>query len=181
MEKQANAKSVNKTSDDDAEGTDALSFLQEQHEELDELLEKIEKAKTPETRKSYFVEMADLLAAHSTIEEKIFYPGVKDKKTEDMLLEAAEEHLSVKRVLADMLAMKVTDEHFDAKLATLKEQLSHHAHEEEEEKLFPIVRKLLSKEQLEEMGDEMSDMYDELIEGDPRKSVPSETKTAAPI
>jgi hemerythrin superfamily protein len=159
----------------------ALKLLEEQHAEVDELLTKLENARSQDRKKALFTEMADKLAAHATIEEKLFYPAVKSRKTEDLVLESAEEHLSIKRVLADMLSMKVDDEQFDAKLAVLKEQVDHHAHEEEEKELFPEVRKLLSKEELEGLGGEMSSLFEQEMANSPRKNVPSETDQAAPI
>ena len=40
------------------------------------------------------------------------------KQTEDNLLESAEEHLAIKRVLADLLDLDVDDDTFDAKLSS---------------------------------------------------------------
>ena len=160
---------------------DALQLLKEQHTEVDDLLSKLENARSQDRRQALFEEMADKLAAHATIEEKIFYPAVKSKKTEELVLESVEEHLSIKRVLADMLELDVEDEQFDAKLAVLKEQVDHHAHEEEEKELFPEVRKLLSKDELEGLGGEMAAMFEELMGGSPRKNVPSETSEAVPV
>ncbi len=56
-----------------------------------------------------------------------------------MLDEAVEEHLSAKRLLKDILALKTGDQSLDAKLEVLKEQIEHHVQEEEGE-LFPRVR-----------------------------------------
>jgi hypothetical protein len=63
----------------------------------------------------------------------------------------------------------------------LKEQLEHHAHEEEEDKLFPKVRKLFSKEELEGLGNDMVAMFETLLEGEPRENVPGETGEPAPL
>jgi hemerythrin-like domain-containing protein len=63
----------------------------------------------------------------------------------------------------------------------LKEQVSHHV-EEEESELFPKVRKLFDKEQLEAIGQEMTAEQVELEAGDaPRKAVPAETGHAASL
>jgi hemerythrin superfamily protein len=159
----------------------ALKLLEEQHAEVEELLTKLENVRSEEKRKALFTEMADKLAAHATIEEKLFYPAVKSRKTEDLVLESTEEHLSIKRVLADMLTLEVDDEQFDAKLSVLKEQVDHHAHEEEEKELFPKVRKLLSKDELEGLGGEMAALFEELMTNSPRKNVPSETDQAASV
>ncbi len=160
---------------------DVLALLKEQHKEVDELMESLESSRSASKRKSLFEQLADRLAAHATMEEKIFYPAVKAKKTEEMLLESTEEHLSVKRVLADMLSLDVDDDRFDAKLSVLKEQVSHHAHKEEEKVLFPKVREMMSKEELQELGVKCEALFTELLRRSPRKNVPSETEHAASV
>src|SRR5687768_13664832 len=159
----------------------ALTLLKEQHTEVDELLEKLEKTGDESNKETLFIELADKLAAHATMEERLFYPAVKAKNTEEILVESVEEHLSIKRVLADMLEMSIEDENFDAKLSVMKEQISHHAHEEEEGELFPKVRKAFSAAELEALGSEMLALFEELMEQGPRKNVPAETGEAAPI
>ena len=159
----------------------AIALLKAQHKEVDELLEAIEKGRSMDLKKSRFQELANKLAAHAAIEERIFYPAVMAKQTEEILLESVEEHLSIKRVLADMLELDVEDDQFDAKLSVMKEQLEHHAHEEEEKELFPKVQKAFGKEELEALGAEMLALFEELMAGQPSQSVPSETDQAAPL
>jgi hemerythrin superfamily protein len=160
---------------------DALKLIKEQHDEVEELLEQLEKARKPERKQALFREIADKLAAHAAMEEKLFYPAVMAKQTEELVLESAEEHLAIKRVLADMLTLDVEDDHFDAKLSVLMEQVEHHAREEEEKELFPKVRKLLSKQELEELGSECESTFEIILARSPRKEVPSETEHAAEI
>lgn len=159
----------------------ALELLAEQHDEVEGLIDQIEASDDSDEKAQLFREMADKLAAHSAVEEKLFYPVVVTDGTRDMLMEAVEEHLAVKRVLADMLALDVFDERFDAKLSVLKENIRHHAHDEEEAKLFPKVRKLMSADELAALGNEMLAMFETLLEQAPRKRVPSETRAAAPL
>jgi hemerythrin superfamily protein len=159
----------------------ALDLLIEQHDEVDSLISMLENAKDAGKKAELFAELADKLAAHATIEEKLFYPAVMAKQTEEILVESVEEHLQIKRLLADMLELDPDDDHFDAKLAVMKEGIEHHAREEEEKELFPKVKKLLGKDDLEALGGEMSAMFEELLEGEPRLNVPSETGEAAPI
>jgi hemerythrin superfamily protein len=160
---------------------DALELLTMQHDEVEELIEQIEDSDDSDEKAEMFIELADKIAAHSKIEEKLFYPSVKDDRTEDMLVESTEEHLVVKRVLADMLDMGPDDEHFDAKLKVLKENIRHHARDEEEGKLFPIVRKAFSADELAALGNELMAMFEMLLEKEPRMQVPAETAEAAPI
>jgi hemerythrin superfamily protein len=156
-----------------------LDLLTDQHTEVDKLIEKLEKG-TGDAG-AIFQELADKLAAHATVEEKIFYPAVMSKKTDDMLHEAVEEHLEVKRTLADMLQLDPESDTFEAKLSVLKENVSHHAHEEEEDKLFPILRKQMSEDELAALGNQVLAMFEELLPQHPAQNVPNETAQAAPL
>ena len=160
---------------------DVLEVLTSQHNEVDDLFEKIESGSRD--RAVLFTQLADKLAAHSAIEEKIFYPAAMMEETSDLLHESVEEHLGVKRILADMLELDPgTDaDEFDAKLSVLKENVSHHAHEEEEGKLFPILRRVLSAEDRAALGNEVLALFESLIEHEPRYQVPKETAEAAPL
>jgi hemerythrin superfamily protein len=160
---------------------DALELLMSQHQEVESLIDEIEDADDPDEKHELFIELADNLAAHATIEEKIFYPSVMSEQTRELLVEATEEHLSVKRLLADMMELDVEDEHFDAKLTVLKEQVRHHAHDEEEDMLFPKVRKLLNADELAALGNELMAMFETLLEREPRLQTPSEIAEAAPL
>lgn len=160
---------------------DALDLLIEQHDEVEDLLSRIEESDDSGEREQLFRLAADKIAAHAAMEEKIFYPSVMSEQTSDLLLEATEEHLAVKRVLADMLELDVDDERFDAKLTVLKEEFRHHARDEEEGKLFQILRRQLGKDTLAGLGNECLALYEQLIEREPRMNVPAETTEAAPL
>jgi len=160
----------------------ALELLTEQHSAVDKLIKRLEgKNASTAQKRAAFIELADSLAAHATIEEKLFYPAVLAKKTEDMLLEATEEHLQIKRVLADMLELDVDDDRFEAKLSVLREEVTHHAHEEEEDKLFPKLRTMMSSDELLALGGEMLSMFEQLMTQEPRKNVPKETHKPAAL
>lgn len=159
--------------------TDVLELLTAQHEEVDMLFEKIEKGEG--NRRALFNELADKLAAHATVEEKIFYPAVMAKKTNQLLHESVEEHLAIKRVLADLIEMRLDEDTFKAKLSVLKEHVSHHAHKEEEQKLFPEVKSMFTSDELAAIGNEVLVMFEELMESSPSKNVPAETQMAAEL
>lgn len=160
---------------------DVLQLLTSQHSEVDDLFEKLEGGQGDRAR--LFAELADKLAAHATVEEKIFYPAAMATQTSDLLHESVEEHLEIKRLLADMLELDPEDDadEFDAKLSVLQENVSHHAHEEEESKLFPMLRKLLSADERAALGNDVLALFESLIEQSPRFHVPEETAAAAPL
>jgi hemerythrin superfamily protein len=160
---------------------DALDLLKAQHRGVDRLFHEIRSAKGPSKANS-FRELADMLTVHATIEEWIFYPNVRNDETEDLLAESTEEHLAMKRTLADMLDEDVAGETFDAKLNVLEEQVHHHAIEEEEGKLFPKVRAATDDDYRAALASEMIALMVELQEkGAPRNAVRAEIDEAAPL
>jgi hemerythrin superfamily protein len=165
---------------DSSDTQDAISLLKEQHREVESLFEQIEHASDNEDKEILFQELADNLAAHAQIEEKVFYPAAYARPTKKLLLEAVEEHLAVKRIVADLLEMSPKDEHFEAKIKVLKEQVEHHV-EEEENELFPKVQKELDAEQLKTLGAMMEEMFEAALDDDPSEKIPAETAEAARI
>lgn len=160
----------------------ALDLLRAQHRNVDELLLQIEQA-SGSRKQSLFNELADALAIHATIEEQVFYPNVKRASTKEILQESVEEHLEVKRLLADMMELDPQDDEFDAKLSVLKEQVTHHAKEEEEGKLFPKLRAEVDADLLTALAGEMIALMVDLEQesAPPRAHIPAETDQAAPI
>jgi hemerythrin-like domain-containing protein len=161
----------------------AIDLLEQQHREVEELFEELEGAgeNAKKTKERLCRELADALAVHAEIEEKLFYPEAKQENTEEILRESVEEHLSMKRLLTDIVEGEVEDDQFDARIEVLKEQVEHHV-EEEEKELFPKVRKVLSREELEDLGTRMEAMAEELeAEGEPSKIIPGQTDSPAQI
>ena len=130
----------------------AVKLLKKQHRDVEELFSRFESAKGEESKQQAFEEIADALAVHATIEERHFYPAVKEKQTEEILFESLEEHLEIKRVIADLLALETVDETFEAKVKVLQEDVEHHV-EEEETELFPKLKSKLERDELAELGD----------------------------
>lgn len=157
----------------------AIDLLTKQHRTMEEALRRVLDASEGDRREA-FDGYADVLVSHVLVEERIFYPAVKARRTEDILLESLEEHLSLKRLVADLLKLSGDDEHFEPKLHVLKEQCEHH-HKEEEENLFPKVRKLLDLSELEELGDRMTKEQTHLLLGEPRTLATKQTGAAAEL
>jgi len=159
----------------------AIKMLKQQHREVEKLFKQVEAARSAEPRRKAFIQIADALAVHATIEERHFYPSVKKQQTEEILLESVEEHLEIKRAIADLLQMDASEDEFEAKMKVLQEDVEHHVGEEEGE-LFPKVEKLFDEEALEAIGAAMEETRDELLrEGNPRDAIPGETDAAAPL
>ena len=158
----------------------AIEFLVSQHRSMETMMAGVADAQD-DARRRLYAEVADQLTMHISAEEVVFYPAVRAARTEDILLESLEEHLSLKRLMADLLAMDPTDKTFEPKFKVLKEQAEHH-HKEEEEHLFPKVKGLLDADRLAQLGAEMIALQtQQKMEGRPRDNVTGETDAAAPL
>ncbi len=161
----------------------AVDFLIKQHRELESRVDAWMETDDADERRRLLALAGDELSMHLASEEQVFFPAVKAKRTEDILLESLEEHLSLKRLLADLVELDAapTEKTFEAKFHVLKEQCEHH-HKEEETDLFPKVRKLLEPAALEELGTQMKALQDRLrAAGEPRENVARQTERAAAL
>lgn len=159
----------------------AIKMLKQQHRDVERLFSLFEAAKGDGPKRRAFGEIADSLAVHAAIEERHFYPAVKEKPTEEILFESVEEHLEIKRAIADLLTLEAIDDTFEAKVKVLQEDVEHHV-EEEENQLFPRVERMFDDEALETLGAQMAQTETELrTAGNPRDAIPSETEAAAPL
>jgi len=157
---------------------DAIDLLERHHRQLEAQFSALKESERPKL--ADFKAAADLLLTHMTIEEGLFYPAVNAVRTEDILRESLEEHLSLKRVVADLLELKSDDPQFGPKLHVLAEQLEHH-HGEEEEHLFPKVKRLLDAEAREGLGVLMQAQVEVLAQQAPRELVRDQTEVAATL
>ena len=141
----------------------AIDLLKKQHKEVKSLFKKMEKTGAGRERRELLDQIASALQGHTTIEEEMFYPAVKDletKKAEEMVAEALEEHHVVKLVLAELPELDVEDEQFEAKMTVLSELVEHHADEEEEE-MFKTAKKI-GEDELEDLGTRMEARFEEV-------------------
>jgi hemerythrin-like domain-containing protein len=150
---------------------DAIVLLKEDHKTMRALLGELESSTTRAAKKrgSLLAKIEANLKAHTTIEEEIFYPAFKEagQKSDDdkMYFEALEEHRAAgDLVLPDLLKTDPASENFSGRAKVLKELVEHHADEEEKE-MFPRAKKLLSKEELNQLGEQMDRRKRQLLRG----------------
>lgn len=135
----------------------ATDLLKGQHREVKGLFKSVEGSKGARERRLLLERIGQALKIHTAIEEKIFYPAVREigtGKAEDLVLESLEEHHVVDLVLAELPRVDPSDERFEAKMTVLKELVEHHA-EEEEEEMFAVAERKLGEDQLRELGQQM--------------------------
>ena len=100
----------------------AIDLLTSQHRTIEANMEKLHEGGMENWDAALFAEVADHLSVHIASEEQVFYPAVKARRMEDILLESLEEHLSLKRLLADLLELDPGEQTFEPKFKVLHEQ-----------------------------------------------------------
>jgi iron-sulfur cluster repair protein YtfE (RIC family) len=138
---------------------DAFELLKSDHEKVAGIMEKIDGTteRALKTREELFTQLKSELDVHAQIEETIFYPVLeKAEESRDITLEAFEEHRIVKQLLSELEVDAKDDEIWTAKFTVLKENVEHHV-EEEEGELFDKARKVLSEEEIDELGARMEE------------------------
>jgi hemerythrin superfamily protein len=137
---------------------DALELLHDDHETVKQLFEEAEGTEDQNTKEKIFDEIKTELETHARLEETVFYPAMqKHEELKEMVMEAIEEHKQVKTLLREIDNLKRDSEKFEPKLMVLMDNVKHHAEEEEEGKMFPKIREIVSQQDLEHLGNELEE------------------------
>jgi hemerythrin superfamily protein len=133
----------------------ATDLLVHHHRLVEKLFQRLESSKKgfDETLR----ELADDLAAHISIEERLFYPAVR-RVNPDVILEGLEEHAMGRFALRRLLGTRAADKELKTRLKAIKELMTNHHHEEEHD-LFPAVRRLMSDAALKKLGAKMQTLF----------------------
>jgi hypothetical protein len=138
---------------------DALTLLTADHNRVRGLFTRFQAAHEADdtrTATELAAKIFEELEVHTTIEEAVFYPAITDTSDEvhELVVESFEEHRVAKELIAEARTLSPEDERWPAKIKVLIENVEHHAGEEESE-MWPPLRKGLSGEQLESLGDQL--------------------------
>ena len=134
--------------------TDPIVLLEADHRRFERLLEQGEGTteRGAKRRRQLLAALTAELNVHEAIEEKILYPALKPHaEVHDIVLEGYQEHHIADLMVKELHQLAASDEKWGAKFKVLKESLAHHI-EEEERKMFPTARAVLTNEELNELG-----------------------------
>ena len=144
-----------------AEG--AIEMLKEDHAKVQKAFKEFEKLdrEDTETIKQVVQTVCEDLKVHTTLEEEIFYPAVRDAiEDEDIMNEATVEHETAKMLIEQLENMGPEDPNYHATFTVLGEYVKHHIKEEESE-MFAEAKK--TDLDFEDLGQRMKERKQELL------------------
>ncbi len=142
----------------------AIDLLKEDHDKVKKAFKEFEKMdrSDTETCRQAVRSVCDDLRVHTTLEEEIFYPAVREAiDDEDIMNEAAVEHETAKTLIEQLENMEPDDPNYFATFTVLGEYVMHHVKEEESE-MFPQAKKAKELD-LQALGEQMRTRKEELM------------------
>jgi hemerythrin superfamily protein len=122
---------------------EALELLKEDHAKVKKAFKEFEKLEREDAESARQIVQATCedLKVHTTLEEEIFYPALREAiEDEDILNEAAVEHETAKMLIEQLENMGPDDPNYHATFTVLGEYVMHHVKEEEGE-MFAQAKK----------------------------------------
>ena len=130
----------------------------QQHDQIEALLKRLA-APADSQREEALRELGALLRQHLRIEEELFYPAIEERGTRTLVDASYGEHrIALERLEA--LELASSDSPFEERARELQDAVVQHASDEEID-LFPEVKTLFDREELEAMATRMQSLMQE--------------------
>lgn len=126
-------------------------MLKEDHRKFDDMLDNIQQAQ-PSDRKHIFTIFHDALTTHFNAEEKHFYNRMAT--TDETKAVILEEHKITAKLAKELAKEPATTDEWKAKLTVFHDSLLHYL-KDEEHTLFKKAKKVLTKEALDEIAQQI--------------------------
>lgn len=124
-------------------GTDVVSFLEEQHEQVKTMFENV-LASTGKEREKAFYALRRMLAVHETAEEEIVHPAARRALPDGEAIVKArlQEENEAKKTLAELERLDCSSSEFETKFRAFQQSVLAHAESEETQELARLATAL---------------------------------------
>ncbi len=133
---------------------DPVAILKRDHREVAQMLKTLDASKPGACRRQTVDKLTAALELHMEIEERVIYPVVQRVVGKEEAEEAGVEHGLAREGLTDLQRL-VDEPGFGAAVAMLTAGIRHHVKEEEQE-VFPELKRKIDRAELRELGDEVA-------------------------
>jgi hemerythrin superfamily protein len=130
----------------------AVELIKQDHREVEKLFAHFLETDSENTQEDLYQRIHTTLTAHAEMEERVFYPAVRQFAPEQVD-EALREHAEVKQILAELLDADINEEEAETRFERLMDDVKHHIDEEESPQgILAVAQQNLDDESLEEMA-----------------------------
>jgi hemerythrin superfamily protein len=158
--------------------TNALDLLRQDHQHVHALLQRFEQAQNEDEQRELCGQIVGELKEHTEIEERVFYPYLRDATgREDLFEEASIEHQTAKNLMNQLEREQPGTPRMEAMVKVLGEYVEHHVREEEGE-IFPQIEQ--SGVDLEALGQTLEECRSGEPAGQPDGGDAREPQAAKP-
>lgn len=147
----------------------AIELIERDHRMFRDLFGEYEDAETTEddsAKRRIVTLLLVELTAHEKMEEDAFFPELRKcvpEDGQDYIDEGLQEHHVADLLMDELRDLSLGDREFKPKMRVLRENVEHHLGEEEEN-ILPRARRLLRRDQLNELGSRMEAIKQEAID-----------------
>ena len=141
---------------------DAIDMLKHDHDKVEKGFRQFEKMDRHdlEACRRLIQSVCDDLKTHTTLEEEVFYPALREAiGDEELMNEAAVEHETARMLIEQLENMDADDPNYFATFKVLGEYVRHHV-KEEQNQMFPAAKK--ARLDLAALGERMRARMEEL-------------------
>jgi hemerythrin superfamily protein len=138
-------------------GGNVIDELVTDHREVETLFGRIEALPSGDKDRKIYAEQAIMeLVRHSVAEEAHLYPAVREHipNGDAMADKELEDHAKAEQIMKDLERCEADDPEFDRLMGMLMMEIRSHV-ADEEENLFPMLRRSCPAEALDELGDKV--------------------------
>ena len=116
----------------DERATGVVAAVQRDHREIEKMLDEVEQS-SGTARREAFGRLANKLKAHEEAEDKVVHPLAKDEGADEEVEHLEHEESEASSMLSRLQKMDCDSDEFTRLFAELKQDVLHHAQEEEQE------------------------------------------------
>jgi hemerythrin superfamily protein len=139
---------------------DAVEYLMNDHRKVEGFFKQFEQGLGLQEARQTFTQVYQELSLHALAEENVLYPALANfPDLSHQLKDSFEEHAKVKSILGELAALDMTSTDWRDKMSKLTKEVLDHV-QDEESKVFPIVRQRFSSDQLQTLADELQKAKD---------------------
>lgn len=149
-----------------------FEMLKRDHRQVEQLMDQLIEGEEDQ-RQELFDKLNESLTQHMQLEERYFYPRIKNApQLKDQVQDALEEHRETKEYLQKLSRMKLESEQWLDTLEEMQEGVLHHV-EDEEDQIFPQCRDVLDQSQISEIATQIAEAKESGDIGKPSRRAPA--------